>query len=151
MKTLDSRAWSRAWRLLPTVSIHILLNFFGYIVLGSIGCLNVEKITLGSEFRLSYRLFMNNQTITPVLCSSFKHLQPQLKNDPYIIQGLQQEKGGTVTFCQKRSLNVTIFQRMCFFTWSYLDHRILHVHTISGFFQLFSPICTQNLAKSSWG
>lgn len=32
MKTLDSHAWSRAWRLLPTVSIQILLNFFGRIV-----------------------------------------------------------------------------------------------------------------------
>jgi hypothetical protein len=149
MKTLDSRAWRRAWRLLPTVSIHILLNFFGYIVLGGIGCLNVEKITLGSEFRLSYRLFMNNQTIIPLLCSSFKHLQPQLKNDPYIIQGLQQEKGGTVTCCQKSPSMSQYFKECVFFPWSYLDHRILHVHTISGFFQLFSPICTQNLAKSS--
>jgi len=77
MKTHGSHAWSRAWRLLPTVSIHILLNFFGHIVQGSIGSLNVEKSSLGSEFGLSYRLFTKNLPITPVLCSSFKHLQPR--------------------------------------------------------------------------
>jgi len=114
MKTLDSHAWSRSWRLLPAVSIHILLNFFGHIVQGSIGSLNVEKSTLGSEFRLSYRFFTNNQPITPVLCSSFKHLQPQLKNDPYIIGGLQQHKGGTAT-CPRESPSKSRYFKELFF------------------------------------
>jgi hypothetical protein len=39
-KTLDSLAW----RSLPTVSIHVLLNFFGYIVQGSVESFNVEKV-----------------------------------------------------------------------------------------------------------
>jgi len=87
---------------LEVTSIHILLNFFGYIVKGSIGSLNMEKSTLGSEFRLSYALFTNNEPSTLVLCSSFKHLQPPLKNYPYTIAGLGQQKGGTAT-CRRKS------------------------------------------------
>jgi hypothetical protein len=115
MKTLDSHASSRAWRLLPTVSIHILLNIFGYIVQGSIGCLNVERSTLGSEFKLSYRLFTNNQPITLALCSSFKHLQPQLKNDPYIRGGLRQQKQGTATCPWKSPSKSRYFKERFFY------------------------------------
>jgi hypothetical protein len=105
---------------LEVTSIHILLNFFGYIVKGSTGSLNMEKSTLGSEFRLSYRFFTINQSITPVLCSWFKHLQPPLKNDQYMITGLGQQKGGTATcprkgpsmswYFKERFFNVVIFR-----------------------------------------
>ncbi len=115
MKTLNSHAWSRSWRLLPAVSIHILLNFFGHIVQGSIGSLNVEKSTLDSEFRLSYRLFTNNQPITLALCSSFKHLQPQLKNDPCIIGGLRQQKQGLQHVLEKVPQSRDISRNVSFY------------------------------------
>ncbi len=75
--------------------LHMLLNFFGCTVQGCVESFDVGKSRLGSEVRQSYRLFTTNQLMTPVLCSSFKHLQPQLKNGLYIIEGLRQQKGGT--------------------------------------------------------
>ncbi len=58
-KTLDSHARSS----LPAVSIHILLNFLGYIVQGSVESFECGKSSVGAEFRQSYRLFELSTTV----------------------------------------------------------------------------------------
>jgi hypothetical protein len=53
--------------------------------------------------------YTKNLPITPVLCSSFKHLQPQLNNGIYIIGGCDKRKG-VCNMSLKNSSKVAIFQ-----------------------------------------
>jgi len=101
------------------------------------------------------------QTILPIIhqqpthhssASQFVQASPTSTEEwPLHYRGPATTKTGDCHMSLKKSLKVAIFQGTFLFIWSYLDYRILHVHNISRFFLLFSPNCTQNLAKSSWG
>ncbi len=103
------------------------------------------------SFNVEYRLFTINQLITSALCSSFKHIQPQLKNGLYIIGGLGHvtTKRRDQDMSSKSSPKVGVFQRTFFFCIVIFIRQVLACGQYQWIFSTFSLICTQNLAKSS--
>jgi len=104
-----------------------------------------------SGFRVQTILSIIHQQPTHHSCTlQFVQASPTSAEEwPLHYRGPATTKTGDCVMSLKKSLKVAIFQGTFLFIWSYLDYRFLHVHNISRFFLLFSPICTKNLAESS--
>jgi hypothetical protein len=113
-KTLDSLAW----RSLPTVSIHVLLNFFGYIVQGSVESFNVEKVVWvqSSDNVTDYSPPTNSSFLCFAVHSSISNLSSRMA---CTYRACDNKKGGLLHVLKKLPQSWVI-SRNVFFHYDFL-------------------------------